>query len=313
MNIPKVHAGLDISKAFLDLAFLTPCARGALRFPNNPRGIASLIARLQSHGGDLHVVVEASGGYERAVVNALHKHAITVSLVFAGRVRQFARSSGILAKTDAIDARLLARYGEAISPRPTPPADPQVAALGELERQRRHLTVLCVAEQTRLHQLTEKTMIKAQKQLIALLKRQVSSLQARIKDLIEQSAPLRTKAKVLTAFQGVGPCTCASLLALMPELGSLNRAEAASLAGVAPFNRESGCWRGKSMISGGRKALRCALYMATLSTIRFNPLLRDFYQRLRSKGKPSKLALTAVMRKLIIALNASLKPPFSTS
>jgi len=311
MKEEKVYLGLDIAKAHLDLAAPDGGVAGAarsMRFANDPQGIARLLAGLRPLGGSsVHLVAEASGGYEKAVVAALQGAAVAVSLVPASRVRQFARATGLLAKTDAIDAQALARYGATLEPTPTPAPDPTVRRLGELERQRHHLAALRGAEQTRLLQLTDKALSKAQRQLLALLTRQIDSLQEQIETLIDQSESLRAKAQTLARFKGVGPSTVATLLAQMPELGSLNRSQAAALAGVAPLNRDSGSWRGKRVIAGGRKSVRNALYMATLSAVRFNPDLRAFYQRMRSNGKPPKVALTAAMRKLILALNSSLK------
>jgi transposase len=308
-SISKIHVGLDIAKSHLDLAAPAGGAGAAARstrFTNDAKGIAQLLKQMRSIPG-AHIIAEASGGYEKPVMAALQKAAIDVSLVSATRVRQFARAAGQLAKTDSIDARLLAHYGARFEPPVTPAPDPTVQRLGELEKQRRHLADLRGAEQTRLLQLGEKGLITAQKQLLGLLDRQIASLQKQIATLINQSEILQAKAKVLSGFKGVGPCTVATLLAQLPELGSLNRGQAAALAGLAPFNRDSGTWRGRRMIAGGRRCVRNALYMATLSAVRFNPILKAFYQHLRAAGKPPKLALTAAMRKLLLALNSALK------
>jgi transposase len=315
MKEQKVYFGLDIAKAQLDLAGPAGGAGPARssRFANDPRGIRSLITSVQRAAGNapVHLVAEATGGYEKAVVAALQRATIEVSVVPAVRVRQFARGAGLLAKTDAIDARLLARYGQSLQPTPTAPREPDVELLGQLENQRRHLVGLRIAAQTRLHQLQDKDLIKAQGQLLAVLDKQIEALNLKLRKTINQSPSLQARAEVLERFKGVGPCTVATLLSLMPELGSLNRGQAAALAGLAPFNRDSGAYRGKRMIAGGRRHVRRALYMATLSAIRCDPKLKAFYQRLRAAGKPPKLALTAAMRKLLIALNASLKssPP----
>lgn len=309
MKEQNIYLGLDIAKSHLDLdapAGGAGASRSRTRFANSAQGIAQLVQRVKAMGA-VHIVLEPSGGYEQAVVAALQKAEVVVSLVSAARVRQFARAAGLLAKTDLIDANVLARYGASLRPAPLRQPDADVKRLGQLEGQRRHLAALRAAEQTRLLQLEGRALIAAQKQLLAFMNRQIDALQRQIDALIKESPGLHQKAQVLARFKGVGPCTVATLLAQMPELGSLNRAQAAALAGVAPFNRESGSWSGKRMIAGGRRHVRSALYMATLSAVRFNPWLRAFYQRLRSAGKPPKLALTAAMRKLLLALNSSLK------
>lgn len=303
MHTPKVYVGLDIAKAHLDLSG----PAGSARFTNDRRGLAALLRRLRALG-PVQVVAEASGGYEQLMLAALHQAGIDVSLVPALRVRQFARARGLLAKTDTLDARVLALFGAAMAPRLTRAPDPVVKELDALERQRAHWMRMRVAEQARLLQLTDRELITLQKQLLAVLGRQIARVQKRLHALIQQVPALAAKAKVLARFKGVGPGTVGTLLARLPELGSLNRHQAAALAGVAPFNSESGAWRGRRMIAGGRKAVRNALYMATLSAVRFNPLLHAFYHRLRANGKPPKLALTAAMRKLLLALNSALKP-----
>jgi transposase len=256
----------------------------------------------------VHLICEASGGYERALLDAAEQNAIKLSLVQANRVRQYARAAGIQAKTDEVDARVLCAFGSAMQPKPLTPLSTQQKQLRELEAQRRHLSRMVVSEQNRLAQLNDKGLQRLTRSLLATLKRQMAAIDARIAALIAQDQTLDEKAQKLTAIVGVGTRTAALLLAQMPELGTLNRAQAAALAGLAPFNRDSGTSRGKRTIFGGRRALRCGLYMAALVAARRNRILRDFYQRLRAKGKPHKVALTAVMRKLLLALNHTLKP-----
>ena len=224
------------------------------------------------------------------------------------RVRQYARAAGILAKTDRIDAKVLAAFGSAMQPQPTSPLSAEQKRLRQYEAQRRHLSRTLVAEENRLAQLSCTELRTLSRSLISKIKTQIKTLDRGISDLIAQDQTLCVKAQKLTAISGVGVPTAALLLAQMPELGQLNRRQAAALAGLAPFNHDSGSIRGKRAIFGGRRALRTGLYMAALSAARFNPILSRFYQRLRAKGKPHKLALTAVMRKLLLALNHSLKP-----
>ena len=305
MKEQAVYVGVDVAKAYLDVAW----AGQSRRVPNDVLGRNALVKHLgQIAGdGDVQVICEASGGYERGLLQALQGAGMKVSLVQASRVRQFARASGILAKTDCIDARLLCGFGQAIRPEAMARLQPQQEKLREWESQRRHLSALLVAEQNRLAQLTDKTLLKLSQRLIEQVKKQITQIDLLVQQLIEQSEELSAKARRLTAISGVGPRTAALLLAQMPELGELNRRQAAALAGLAPFNRESGNTRGKRAIFGGRRAVRCGLYMAALVATRHNPILANFYQRLRAAGKPPKLALTATMRKLLIVLNSALK------
>jgi transposase len=259
----------------------------------------------------MQVVCEASGGYERLLIDSLLRAGITVSLVQATRVRQFARAAGILAKTDRIDASVLCAYGAAIKPEARTAQEEQQERLREMDAQRRHLNVWLVAEKNRLAQLRDAKVRRLSQQLCRHLQKQIEHIDLLIQELIATTSAFKDKVQKLTAISGVGERTAALLLAQMPELGQLNRREAAALAGVAPFNRDSGKLRGKRTIFGGRRAVRNGLYMAALVAARHNPILRTFYQRLRSDGKPAKLALTAVMRKLLIVLNSALKTDLS--
>lgn len=278
------------------------------RFVNQALGYKQLVAWVRQRSGSVQVICEASGGYERGLVQALHKSGIAVSLVQAMRVRQFARARGLWAKTDRIDARLLALYGEAIGPGPMRAFSLEQERLRALDGQRRHLSRLLVMEQNRQAQLRDKELRALAQKLITQIKKQIALVDQLIEDLIGQSPELSAKAAKLVAVSGVGARTAALLLAQMPELGELNRGQAAALAGVAPFNRDSGKLSRRRAIFGGRRAVRSGLYMATLVAARYNPILRQFYQRLRAAGKPPKLALTATMRKLLLVLNSALKP-----
>jgi len=302
MNKAVVYVGVDISKAYLDVAW----AERSRRFANNKSGLNALMKWIRQ--SPVHLICEASGGYERGLLEAAEQNAIKLSLVQANRVRQYARAAGILAKTDKVDARVLCAFGTAMQPKPLASLSMQQKQLRELEAQRRHLSRMVVSEQNRLAQLKNKQLQRLTRSLLATLKRQMAAIDARIAAVIVQDQTLDEKAQKLTAIVGVGTRTAVLLLAQMPELGTLNRAQAAALAGLAPFNRDSGTLRGKRTIFGGRRALRCGLYMAALVAAHRNRILRDFYQRLRAKGKPHKVALTAVMRKLLLALNHTLKP-----
>lgn len=303
MKKEKVYVGIDVSKAHLDVAW----GDTLWRVTNDAGGHRRLRERLATLNSSIHVICEASGGYERALLLALERGGIDFSLIQASRVRQYARACGLWAKTDAIDARLLTRFGQAIAPQPSKVLSPVQEQLRELEAHRRHLVRLLVAQQNRRPQLSSKTLLSLDHRLTSQLRKQIAQIEALLSRAIEQDQALSRKARKLTAIVGVGSRTATLLLAQMPELGQLNRREAAALAGLAPFNRDSGSLQGKRAIFGGRRAVRCGLYMAALVAARRNPILAPFYQRLRRAGKPPKLALTATMRKLLIVLNSALK------
>jgi len=299
-----VYMGVDIAKAYLDAAI----GNEKRRFANDALGHRELIKWVKQFSAPVQVICESSGGYERALVQALARAGVKISLVQANRVRQFARATGILAKTDRIDAKLLSAFGEAMQPGTISASQLEQEHLRELESQRRHLTHLLVMEQNRAARMSDLCVCKMNRRLISQIKKQIEQLELLIQEQIKASPELCTKAEKLTAISGVGARTAALLLAQMPELGQLNRREVAALVGVAPFNRDSGRMRGKRAIYGGRRAVRHGLYMAALVAARHNPILRGFYLRLRAGGKPAKVALTATMRKLLIVLNSSVKP-----
>jgi len=299
-----VYMGVDIAKAYLDAAI----GNEKRRFANDALGHRELIKWVKQFSAPVQVICESSGGYERALVQALARAGVKISLVQANRVRQFARAAGILAKTDRIDAKLLSAFGEAMQPGTISASQLEQEHLRELESQRRHLTHLLVMEQNRAARMSDLCVCKMNRRLISQIKKQIEQLELLIQEQIKASPELCTKAEKLTAISGVGARTAALLLAQMPELGQLNRREVAALVGVAPFNRDSGRMRGKRAIYGGRRAVRHGLYMAALVAARHNPILRGFYLRLRAGGKPAKVALIATMRKLLIVLNSSVKP-----
>ena len=294
MRESKVYLGVDIGKGVLEAAVPGEASR---TLKNERCGYAELkawIAALrQEKQQEVQVVCEASGGYERELVRASQRTGIKVSLVQASRVRQYARASGLLAKTDRIDAHLLCAYGAAIQPALTRVLSPEQERLRELEGERRHLSHLLVMEHNRHLQLGSKEVKKVSQRLLNQIKRELAQLDQLIAAVIAASSELRMKAEKLCQVSGVGP----------------RRA-----AGVAPFNRDSAGVSRRRVIHGGRRAVRSGLYMAALVAARYNPVLREFYQRLRTKGKPPKVALTATLRKLLIALNTALKPqPLTTT
>jgi transposase len=292
--------GVDISKAHLDLADTT--SRPPWRIANSADAIAELIEDLQAEPPAL-VVLEATGGYETALVIALQAAALPVALINPRQIRDFARATGQLAKTDALDARIIARFGVAVRPAPLPPIEARQEAFAGLVARRRQLIDMLVAEKNRLEH-ADAAVRGWIDQHLAQLKTQLAQVDAAIALAIEASAELRARQAILTSVQGVGPLTAAVLLAELPELGAIGHKQLAALVGVAPLNHDSGTLRGQRHIAGGRTSVRCALYMATLVAVRHNPTLKAFYRHLRDAGKRPKVALVAAMRKLLSILNA---------
>ena len=301
---PPVYAGLDIAKASLQLDLQGK----SLDRANTADGHAQLIKRLAALPG-VHVICEATGGYERAGVAALHAASVPVSVINPARVRQFARASGELAKTDPIDAAILTAFGRAFAPKPTPPRTPTELKLAALVTRRVQLLELRVAETQRADTCADADLRPLFTRWLGQIEKQIARVEALIAALLKAQAPLAHQVQRLDDIMGVGRLTAVMVLATMPELGTLNRQPAAALAGLCPYNRDSGQWAGKRCISGGRAEVRRALYMAALSASRSNHLLKPFYDRLIAAGKPAKVALTAIMRKLIVLMNHVLKNP----
>lgn len=299
-----LYAGIDVSKGWCDAAL--EAGDQAARFDQTPQGREELADWLKTQGVT-HAVLEASGGYERAVLRALDAAGLQVCLVPPHRVRALARASGRSAKTDALDARVLAAFGRLMSPRVKRGQDEQTQAMAALVRRRRQIVDLLALEDTRRQQEDDADILADIVALIVLLRSQLDTLDHRIASQIRASEAMRIKHDVLTTFPGVGPVTSAVLLAEMPELGQLDAKQAASLAGLAPFNNDSGTSQKKRSIHGGRTGVRCALFMAALSAIRHNPDIKAFYKRLRDQGKPQKVAHIAAARKIIVILNAKLR------
>lgn len=301
---PPVHAGLDIAKDSLQLHLQSK----SHDLPNTPAGHAQLIKRLAAIPG-LHVICEATGGYERAVVAALHTARIPVSVINPARVRQFARASGQLAKTDPIDAAVLTAFGQAFAPDATAARTAVEIKMAALVTRRVQLLELRVAEAQRAQTCADADLRGLFTPWLGQMEKQITKVEALIEALLKEQAPLAQRVQRLDDILGVGRLTAVMVLATMPELGKLNRRQAAALAGLCPYNRDSGQWTGQRCISGGRAEVRRALYMAALSASRSNHLLKPFYDRLIAAGKPAKVALTAVMRKLIVLMNHLLKNP----
>jgi len=299
-----MFAGLDIAKSSLQLHL----ASQSHLLTNDTTGRGQMVQLLRAHPA-AHVICEATGGYEQPVLEALHAAGITVSLMEARRVRHFAKAKGLRAKTDPIDAAVLTAYGQAFQPPPTPKPEPVARQLALLTSRRRQLLDLKITEQNRAEHYSDRFSQKQSRQLLRLLQTQISQCDKQIARLIDDNEALKNKAQRLQAIPGVGPVTVSTLLAEMPELGQIHNNAAAALVGVAPYNDGSGHQTGPRHIAGGRKAVRGVLYMAAVSAIRHDRILKDFYRRLRAAGKKPKVALTACMRKLIILMNRLLKNP----
>jgi len=303
-NTSILYVGLDIAKDSLQVNLQNQ----NFSRPNTRTGQRRLIKQLQACSEPVLVVCEATGGYEQALVAALHEARIAVAVVEPARVRHFAKACALRAKTDRIDAALLAEFGRQTSPQAQTPLDKSTAALRELSRHRAQLQTMLQNTLQQSRHLTLPPLRQQNALLLRQLRGHLLKLQKQIEALLQQDAPLQAKAQALQQVIGVGPKTLVSLLAEMPELGKLNRSQAAALAGVAPHARQSGRWQGKRFIGGGRPLARKALYMAALVASRYNPNLKNRYQHLIARGKAPKVALVALMRHLIIHLNSLLKP-----
>jgi transposase len=296
--------GIDVSKAQLDIA--SWAGEVSLSVENTEAGLEQLMEQLKALQPEL-IVMEASGGYERLSAAMLTQGGFAVAVVNARQVRAFAIASGVLAKTDRVDARVLARFAAAIRPAARPLADEQRQALDELMGRRRQLVGMLVMEKNRLKQARDKRVQRDIKTLIEILQKRINGSDAELQQLIQGSPVWRAQEDLLRSFNGIGPVSARTLLIELPELGTLDRKKIAALVGLAPIPHDSGSHRGRRMISGGRGQVRSALYMAAVSAIRGNACIREFYQRLRQSGKPGKVALTACMRKMLTILNAMMR------
>lgn len=299
-----IYTGLDIAKLNLQLHL----AGRIHDLPNTATGHRRLCKLLAAQPGG-HVLCEATGGYERDVVAALQAAKVPVSILNPARVRHFARAQGQRAKTDNLDAAVLTAYGQALQPKPTAPRTKQEQQLTELVRRRVQLLDALVAQRLQAQPLTLPVLQRQAKSLIRRLEQDIQQIEAQLQALRTQAPALDQRAQKLETIKGVGALTALGMLAELPELGTLNRGQAAALAGLAPHPRDSGQWHGRRTIGGGRPQVRRALYMAALVAARSNHQLKAFYQRLRLAGKPAKVALTAVMRKLVVLMNHLLKSP----
>lgn len=298
-----LNVGVDVGKSQLDLYLLE--RDRALSVPNDDRAIASLIRRLRRYRLE-RIVIEATGRLEQPFVRAALAAGLPVIVVSPLKIRRFADAIGQLAKTDEIDARLIARFAAAVKPLARPASDANAQAIKDLTVRRRQLVSLRTMEKNR-RQVMPHELKSSIDRIIKTLDRELKRLEQLIDHAVDQHAPSRHKRELLTSMPGIGNAVAATLLGDLPELGSLNRREIASLTGVAPFNRDSGKLRGKRRIRGGRAHSRTALYLSAMVATRFNPDIKRFYERLVRAGKHKKVALTACIRKIVTALNAMIR------
>lgn len=302
MTLEKTWVGIDVSQARLDV-YLLPQGT-TIQVANTEAGVQALIAHLQTIPPHL-VVVESTGGLERTLVGGVQSAAIPVAVANPRKVKGFATALG-KAKTDKLDAEVIARFAQSVNLQPQPVITATAQQLSDLMHRRQQLVDIQVAEKNRLTRAS-KTIRADIEDHLKQLEHRLESLNQQIQTLGQQQADWQRKDQLLQSVKGIGQVTAALCLVELPELGKLNEKQIARLVGVAPLNHDSGKHKGKRMIAGGRTRVRCGLYMATLVATRHNPVIRDFYQRLLAKGKPKLVALVACMRKLVVILNAMLR------
>jgi transposase len=296
--------GIDVAKDRLDV-HLRP-SEEAFAFSRDGAGLDALVERLVALRPAL-VVLEATGGFEVAVVGALAAAGLPLVVANPRQIRDFARATGRLAKTDRLVAEAIARFAEAVQPAPRPVPSAAARALGELVVRRRQLVEMLTSERQRRRQLRDPRLIRRLEAHLAWLQQELAALETDLDDAIRGTPAWRAAEDLLASVPGIGKTSARTLIAELPELGTLDRRKIAALVGVAPINRDSGTFRGRRMVMGGRASVRTALYMPTLTAIRRNPTLQAFYQRLIGRGRPAKVAITACMRKLLVILNAILR------
>jgi transposase len=296
--------GIDVSKDRLDV-HLRPCGE-SFAVARDGEALAGLVERLRALAPAL-VVLEATGGYETVVASALGAAQLPLAVVNPRQIRDFARATGKLAKTDRLDAAAIAHFAEAIRPPVRPIADAEAQALGELVARRRQVIEMIVAETNRRRRASHRRVVRAIERHLAMLQGELCELEGDIDGAIRNSPAWQADAELLISVPGVGPATLRTLIAELPELGHLTRRKIAALVGLAPINRDSGTLRGRRTIAGGRSAVRAALFMPAMVASKKNPVIAPYYEKLRAAGKTAKQALTACMRKLLVILNAILR------
>jgi transposase len=301
---PVRHLGIDVSKERLDVCSLPD--GGTFSVANDRAGIDELLARLLEGVRPELVVLEATGKYERPAAVAVAAAGIAVAVVNPRQARDFAKAAGRLAKTDRIDAEVLARFAGAVGPRPSVLPDEEARVLQDILLRRRQLLEMMVAEKNRL-QMASQAVARRIAAHVRWLEKELGRVDRELDEAVRESETWRANEELLRSVPGVGPVLARTLLAELPELGTLPRRRLCALVGVAPFNRDSGTFRGKRQVWGGRAPVRAALYMGALVATRHNPVIREFYERLLAAGKPKKVALVACMRKLLSILNAVMR------
>lgn len=299
----ETYAGIDVSKDHLDLAILPSREKG--QYSNDEGGISKLIARLKKLSPEL-VVLEPTGGFEALVSASISAEGIAVAIVNARQIKEYARATGKMAKTDKLDAQVMAEFAAAIKPPVRPLRNEEEEEIKTMVSRRRQLLEILTAEKNRLA-IARKPLKPGIQAHIEWLKKELEGLDRDIRHLIENCPVWRVKDDLLQSIPGVGKVLSATILAELPELGKLNRRKVAALVGVAPFNRDSGRLKGKRSVWGGRASVRTVLYMATLACTRYNPIIRNFYLGLVQRGKAKKVALVACMRRLLTIMNAILR------
>jgi transposase len=304
--------GIDVAKDRLDI-HVRPSGE-SFALARDGEGLAALVDRLKQIAPVL-IVLEATGGFEITLAAAVGAAGLPLAVVNPRQIRDFARATGKLAKTDALDAAAIAHFAQAVHPQPRALPDAQARELGELVARRRQVIEMMVAERNRGYALQSRRLKKRIERHLAALQKELSEIETDLDEMIRGTPLWRENEDLLKSVPGIGNTTARTLLADLPELGTLGRRQIAALVGVAPFNRDSGLWRGKRTVWGGRAGVRATLYMATLAASRWNPVIAAFYRHLRGLGKPAKVALTACMRKLLVTLNAILrdKRPWQTA
>ena len=304
MEREEIYIGIDVSMDTLDMAAY-PTGQ-IWQYKNSKSGIAKTVSKLKGIGPKL-IVMEATGGFEQALKNALDEAELAVAVVNPKRIRDYGRSLGELAKTDKLDAKVMAHFAAKMEPLPQPPRDKAERDLDNLVTRRSQLSDMLTAEKNRLRDYLDQAVKKDIQDHIRWLEDKIAELDKEIKQRINQNPVFAKKARLYKSMKGVGDGLASTLIAKMPEMGRYNQREVASMAGLAPVNRDSGKFRGKRMIHGGRAMVRKAVYMPAVVAIRCNPVIKELYQRLIAKGKLKKVALVACMHKMLTILNSMAK------
>lgn len=300
-----MYVGVDVSKATFDVH--RPDLKEVQRFTNETEGIAEFTSQLEKKKRQVMVVMEGTGGYEQLLVQHLATRKIGVAVVNPRRIRDFAKGIGLDAKTDPIDAKVISKYGEVVKPKPMATKSDHELKHGALVARRNQLLELLNQENNRLKQSRDEDAKESIRTVLEVLKKQLKDVDSKLSSMLQADTPNKRTIEVLQSVKGVGPVMVSTVLAELPELGKLNRGQIAKLVGVAPINRDSGTKSGKRFIGGGRGQVRRVLYMATSAAMRHNPAIKAFYTHLKSKGKESKVAIIACMRKFITILNLLIK------